>query len=47
MHMGVAPDGRFTGEAWVTFASPAEAQRAQAERNRAHMGSRYVELFAT
>lgn len=39
-------DGRATGEAWVTFASPAEAQRAM-QKNNTHMGSRYIELFAT
>ena len=34
-----------SGEAWVTFANPAEAQRAMA-KNNTHMGSRYIELFA-
>ena len=38
-------DGRASGEAWVTFANPAEAQRAMA-KNNTHMGSRYIELFA-
>eukprot|EP00163_Fabomonas_tropica_P011333 TRINITY_DN21_c2_g1_i1.p1 TRINITY_DN21_c2_g1~~TRINITY_DN21_c2_g1_i1.p1 ORF type:complete len:518 (-),score=131.16 TRINITY_DN21_c2_g1_i1:1419-2972(-) len=37
--------GRSNGEAWVTFTSQEEALRAQKERDRAHMGSRYVELF--
>jgi len=37
-------DGRPSGEAWVTFANPAEAQRAMS-MNGKHMGSRYVELF--
>jgi hypothetical protein len=37
--------GRASGEAWVTFTSAAEAERAVQERNRQHMGSRYVELF--
>jgi len=39
-------DGRATGEAWVTFTSPAEAQRAMS-KNNTHLGSRYIELFAT
>ena len=38
-------DGRPSGEAWVTFANPAEAQRAMCLNNK-NMGSRYVELFA-
>ena len=38
-------DGRPSGEAWVTFASPAESQRASA-MNHKNMGTRYVELFA-
>jgi len=38
-------DGRATGEAWVTFTSPAEAQRAMS-KNNTHLGSRYIELFA-
>jgi len=38
-------DGRPSGEAWVTFASPQEAQRALGMNNK-NMGSRYVELFA-
>ena len=37
-------DGRASGEAWVTFASPAEAQRALS-KNNANLGSRYIELF--
>ena len=37
-------DGRSTGEAWVTFTSPAEAQRAMVMNNK-HLGNRYVELF--
>ena len=39
-------DGRATGEAWVTFTSPAEAQRAMS-KNNTNLGSRYIELFAT
>ena len=37
-------DGRPSGEAWVTFASPNEAQRALS-MNHKNIGSRYVELF--
>jgi len=39
-------DGRPSGEAWVTFASPPEAQRALLGLNHKNLGSRYVELFA-
>lgn len=39
-------DGRASGEAWVTFTSPTEAQRAMQNMNHKNMGSRYVELFA-
>ena len=37
-------DGRATGDCYVTFTSPSEAQRAMVMNNK-HMGSRYVELF--
>jgi len=37
-------DGRATGDCFVTFASPFEAQRATSMNNK-HMGTRYVELF--
>lgn len=37
-------DGRATGDCYVTFTSPAEAQRAMVMNNK-HMGTRYVELF--
>lgn len=43
--LGGGHDGRPSGEAWVQFSSPDEASRAVRERNRAHIGSRYVELF--
>ena len=39
-------DGRPTGEAWVTFTSTAEAQRAMS-KNNTYLGSRWIELFAT
>merc|ERR1719382_72347 len=38
-------DGRPSGEAWVTFASPSEAARALG-MNHKNMGTRYIELFA-
>lgn len=38
------PDGRPSGEAYVTFGSRAEAERAITERNRKIIGNRYVEL---
>jgi RNA recognition motif-containing protein len=41
----VDSNGRKNGEAYVNFASMDEAKRAVEERNRCHMGSRYIELF--
>lgn len=38
------PDGRLSGEAFVSLSSPAEAEEAMS-RNGSHIGSRYVELF--
>ena len=38
------PDGRSTGEAYVTFGSRAEAEKAVVERNRKIIGNRYVEI---
>ena len=40
----MGPDNRPTGEAFVEFVSPDEAQRAM-ERHKQNMGSRYIELF--
>ena len=37
-------DGRASGDCFVTFTSPAEAQRATIMNNQ-HMGTRYIELF--
>lgn len=37
-------DGRATGEAYIGFASPEDAERAMALHRRG-MGSRYIELF--
>jgi len=44
LHMGSDQMGRPSGEAWIAFASPEEAERAQRERNREYIGSRYIEL---
>jgi len=38
-------DGRATGDCFVTFTTPQEAQRAMIMNNK-HMGTRYVELFS-
>jgi RNA recognition motif-containing protein len=40
-------DGRPSGEAMAQFSSPEDAAKALSEKNRGHIGSRYVELFAT
>ena len=37
-------DGRATGEAYIGFATPVDAERAMALHRRI-MGSRYIELF--
>jgi len=37
--------GYSTGEAWATFRQAEEGYRALREKNRAYLGSRYVELF--
>lgn len=36
--------GRASGEAWVTFVRPCDASRAVVKLDKAHMGSRYIEL---
>nr|CAD7590637.1 unnamed protein product [Timema genevievae] len=38
-------DGRATGEAIVCFPSRVEAERAVLEKNRHHIGNRYIELY--
>jgi hypothetical protein len=45
INFGTDRSGRASGEAWVTFSTAADAERAVQLRNRQHMGSRYVELF--
>jgi len=45
VQLGQDASGRSSGEGWISFGSAAEAQRAVQEKNRASMGSRYVELF--
>jgi heterogeneous nuclear ribonucleoprotein F/H len=42
--MTLTQDGRPSGQAFVEFTSPEEAQAAL-KKNKASMGSRYVELF--
>jgi len=42
---GINSDGRPSGEAWVSFQSLEEARRAVRDKDRHHMGDRYVELF--
>jgi RNA recognition motif-containing protein len=45
IHMRVDNNGRKNGEAYVNFSTPDEAKRAVEERNKCHMGNRYIELF--
>lgn len=45
INLGTTPDGRPSGEAWVTFPDMETGQVAVREKNRKHIGSRYVELF--
>ncbi|KAJ8600655.1 hypothetical protein CTAYLR_010686 [Chrysophaeum taylorii] len=40
-------DGRPSGEAFVCFASPADAQRARLEKNGEELGGRWLELYAS
>ncbi|XP_071739154.1 uncharacterized protein [Rutidosis leptorrhynchoides] len=44
VHIACRPDGKVTGEAYVTFESTEEAMRAMA-KDMKMIGSRYVELF--
>lgn len=44
VHIACRPDGKVTGEAYVTFESTEEAKRAMV-KDRMMIGSRYVELF--
>jgi hypothetical protein len=45
VHVGYNHEGRPSGEAWVEFPSMQRAQKALQDRNKQHMGSRYIELF--
>eukprot|EP00741_Cyanophora_paradoxa_P020828 tig00000229_g20107.t1 len=45
VQLGTDHDGRSSGEAWVCFGTMEQAARAVRDRNRAHMGGRYIELF--
>eukprot|EP00300_Choanocystis_sp_HF-7_P013100 c18157_g1_i5.p1 GENE.c18157_g1_i5~~c18157_g1_i5.p1 ORF type:complete len:534 (-),score=69.77 c18157_g1_i5:126-1727(-) len=45
VQLGKNREGRPSGEAWVRFASLRDAQRAVTNRNREHIGNRYIELF--
>jgi heterogeneous nuclear ribonucleoprotein F/H len=42
---GMNSDGRPSGEAWISFGRAEDARRAVREKDRHHMGDRYVELF--
>ena len=43
--IGTDASGRASGDAWVSFVSVQEAARAVMERNKQHLGNRYIELF--
>jgi hypothetical protein len=47
VRFGQDADGRSSGECWVTFRTSEEGHRALREKNRGHIGSRYIELFIT
>ncbi|XP_025115002.1 epithelial splicing regulatory protein 1-like isoform X3 [Pomacea canaliculata] len=38
-------EGKLNGDALITFLSRGEAERAIVERNRRHLGNRFIELF--
>lgn len=38
-------EGKPNGDAVVTFGTRTEAERAIVERNRRHLGNRFIELF--
>eukprot|EP00960_Hanusia_phi_P076227 768533-Hanusia_phi.AAC.5 len=42
---GINAEGRPSGEAWVSFNRIEDARKAVREKDRHHMGDRYVELF--
>jgi hypothetical protein len=44
LHIGSDAMGRPSGEGWLAFATPEEAERAARERNRQFIGSRFIEL---
>ena len=45
VQFGYNSDGRPSGEAWISFSRLDDARRAVREKDRHHMGDRYVELF--
>ena len=44
LQIGLDSLGRPSGEAWLTFVTPAEALRAVRDLNRHYLGNRYLEL---
>ncbi len=44
LQLGLDSAGRPSGEAWLSFVSPGEAQRAVQDLNRRYLGPRYLEL---
>ena len=45
IQFGVNSDGRPSGEAWISFSRVEDARRAVREKDRNHMGDRYVSIF--
>ena len=43
--IGADGTGRPSGDAWISFATVEEASRAVMQKNKQHLGSRYIELF--
>lgn len=46
IQFGVNSDGRPSGEAWISFNRVEDARRAVREKDRNHMGDRYVRILS-
>eukprot|EP00923_Selenidium_pygospionis_P021818 GHVN01037553.1.p1 GENE.GHVN01037553.1~~GHVN01037553.1.p1 ORF type:complete len:608 (-),score=52.00 GHVN01037553.1:119-1942(-) len=43
--LGLTPNKKLTGDAWVQMASPQDAEAARSKLHKQEMGRRYVEIF--